>query len=51
MTETTCDRCGLVYNRFLGMRFWSGEYVEVVDGVHKVYLTLCDDCHRDVVRE
>lgn len=49
MSETTCDRCGLVYNPFLGHRFWSGEYTEETDsGWTATYDTLCNACHRVV---
>lgn len=49
--DTTCDRCGRVYNPFIGDRFWSGEFNETApDGITATYETLCDDCHRDVVR-
>lgn len=46
-----CDRCGRVHNPFLGERFWSGQFTEVApDGTAAEYETLCDDCHRSVVR-
>jgi len=49
--ETKCERCGRVYNPYLGDRFWSGSFTErVPDGTVSNYHTLCDDCHRDVVR-
>lgn len=42
-----CEVCGKVYNRFLGDRFWSGTY-ETPEGRKE---TLCDNCHRTLVRE
>lgn len=46
-----CDRCGRVYNKYLGDRFWSGSYTEYADdGTSAVYEFLCDDCHREVAR-
>jgi len=51
MPESTCDRCGAVYNPYLGDRFWSGKWTETAgDGTTATYETLCDDCHRTVVR-
>lgn len=51
MAESTCDRCGKVYNPYVGDRFWSGTFVEdSPDGGRSEYGTLCDNCHRDVVR-
>lgn len=47
--DTTCDRCGKVYNEYLGDRFWSGGFSEV-PGTEVDYETLCDDCHREVAR-
>jgi hypothetical protein len=44
--SVNCDRCGKLYNEFLGDRFWSGEFSEG----ESVYETLCDSCHRIVVR-
>lgn len=50
-TETACDRCGRVYNPYHGDRFWSGSWAETApDETRAEYETLCDDCHRDVVR-
>lgn len=46
MSDTKCDECGKVYNEYLGDRFWSGSWI--VDG--RVFNTLCDDCHRELVR-
>ena len=51
-----CQHCGKVYNQYLGDRFWAGgdypcndpEECENDGGVHDV---VCDDCHRDLVRE
>jgi len=49
--ETTCDRCGDVYNEYTDDRFWSGSWTEEApDGTVAEHQTLCDDCHRDVVR-
>lgn len=50
MSETHCDRCGRVYNRFLGDRFWSGTFQEQTETGTETYETLCDDCHRVVAR-
>lgn len=51
-SKSNCDRCGKVYNEYLGDRFWSGDFEwEAPDGAVERGDTLCDDCHRDVVRE
>jgi hypothetical protein len=47
----TCDRCEAEYNPYVGDRFWSGTYTITVDGESQTVETLCDDCHREVVRE
>lgn len=54
MTDAACDHCGKVYAPGWD-RFWSGggwectapDECETNGGVHD---TLCDDCHRDLVR-
>lgn len=49
--QTRCDRCGKVFNPYLGDRFWSGTWmVDADDGSVDIYNTLCNDCHRTVVR-
>lgn len=45
----TCPRCRFT-DHFGDTRFWSGNYVEVTDDGEREYELLCDDCHRDVVR-
>lgn len=53
---TSCQHCGRVYNPYIGDRFWSGgdypcddaEACETDGGIHD---TVCDDCHRELVRE
>lgn len=51
MTDTSCDRYGRVYNAYLGDRYWSGTFTELApDGTLAEYSTLCDSCHRQVVR-
>jgi hypothetical protein len=47
----TCDRCGFTRSRFEGGRFWSGNWTERQQSGRETYRTLCDDCHREVVRE
>jgi hypothetical protein len=46
-----CDRCKESYSRFEGVRFWSGNWTERTDGGREEYRTLCDDCHRALVRQ
>jgi hypothetical protein len=46
-----CDRCKDSYSPFEGVRFWSGYWTERQQGEHEEYSTLCDDCHRELVRE
>ena len=46
MDQATCDSCGKVYNPYLGQRFWSGCWT--IAG--EVFETLCDNCHRELVR-
>ncbi|UTF55959.1 hypothetical protein [Natronosalvus rutilus] len=45
---TDCDACGKVYNQFLGDRFWAGRYD--VPGYDETLETLCDKCHRKLIR-
>lgn len=47
----TCDACGKSYDRFREDRFWHGTWRRTVDGESRVLRDLCDDCHRDLVRE
>lgn len=47
VSETACDGCGKVYNRYLKDRFWFG--VWFINGT--IMNTLCNDCHRDHIRE
>jgi hypothetical protein len=49
---TTCPRCETVYHDYLDdERFRSGAFSEdLPDGTTVTYDTLCEDCHRDVVR-
>jgi hypothetical protein len=47
----SCDHCGKVYNPYIGHRFWSGTYHVTVDGEQVTYETLCDQHHRELVRE
>jgi hypothetical protein len=46
-----CDRCKNSYSPLDRMRFWSGHWTERVGGEYKEYDTLCNDCHRQLVRE
>ena len=47
----TCDRCQKSRSPYERDRFWSGNYTEQLnDGTVEHYETLCDDCHRDIVR-
>lgn len=47
----TCDRCGLTRHPLEDYRFWSGAFVEEhADGSTETHETLCNDCHRVVVR-
>lgn len=47
---TTCDRCGDTYGPLDEMRFRAGTWTETADGTTATYETLCEDCHRDLVR-
>lgn len=52
----SCDHCGRVYNPYIGDRFWSAlsyqctapDECQTGGGEHT---TLCDDCHRNLIRE
>lgn len=51
MPEVTCPRCQQTFDALDDMRFRSGEFVEhFVGGGRAIYDTLCEDCHREVVR-
>lgn len=49
--DVVCDHCGKVYNEYIGDRFWSGSYEVEVAGETRHYETLCDQHHRELVRE
>lgn len=42
LSEWACDRCGKVYNPYLGDTFW--HEIEAA-GEHEL---ICDDCRRDL---
>lgn len=43
-----CDVCGEEHNPYLAnQRFWTGDY-GIIDGIR--VRTLCDDCHRRLIR-
>ena len=46
-----CDRCEESYSKYEGVRFWSGHWAERTSEGWKEYDTLCNDCHRALVRE
>jgi hypothetical protein len=47
----TCDRCQKTRSIYEGARFRSGSFTEELDdGTVEHYETLCEGCHRDVVR-
>jgi hypothetical protein len=51
MNDPSCDRCGKVYNPYVGHRFWFGRWNETADdGTEATYETLCNGCHRSVAR-
>lgn len=54
-SESSCDHCGKVYNPMWGDRFWSGSWAcsapDTCEGGGGVHETLCNDCHRTLVRE
>lgn len=51
MPETTCPRCQQTFDELDDMRFRAGEFVEhFVGGGRAIYDTLCEDCHREVVK-
>lgn len=46
-----CDRCGVTRHPAENYRFWAGPFEEELeDGSVDLHETLCDDCHREVVR-
>ena len=48
---TKCPRCGDV-DYYRDMRFRAGRFPEVLpDGTSVIWELLCEDCHRDVVRQ
>jgi hypothetical protein len=53
--DHACGHCGKVYNPYIGDRFWSGHFpctraseCKNDGGLHD---TLCNSCHRQMVRE
>lgn len=52
MSEIECPRCTETFHKmFDDERFRSGRFTEELpDGTIEVYTQLCEDCHREVVR-
>lgn len=49
---TVCDRCKEEFGPLDDMRFRAGRFSETLpDGTVRRYEHLCEDCHREVVRE
>lgn len=50
MGNAICDACGKEEDPFREDRFWCGTWKRKIDGVVRELRTLCNDCHRDLVR-